>query len=217
MDIFTPFQRTFLKAFAGTPLNAHFYLTGGTALAAFYLRHRLSDDLDFFTSEGACFPQVLPTLTQLSTGLGFTIKVERSFPTFFDADLLLPDGSFTKIDFAVDSPYRLQPLVHHQELGITIDNQLDLCCNKLSALFDRAEPKDFVDVYFILNELYPWETLLAQAQKKHVGLEPHFLAKALLRVQDVELLPRLVKPLDLKDLRAFFLTLARQLMDQLQG
>ena len=32
-------------------LCKHFYLTGGTALAEYYLQHRLSEDLDFF-SEG---------------------------------------------------------------------------------------------------------------------------------------------------------------------
>ncbi|KKQ23757.1 MAG: hypothetical protein US35_C0001G0001, partial [Parcubacteria group bacterium GW2011_GWA2_37_10] len=29
----------------------NFYLTGGTALAEFYLRHRLSEDLDFFAEK----------------------------------------------------------------------------------------------------------------------------------------------------------------------
>jgi hypothetical protein len=28
-----------------------FYLTGGTALAEFYLQHRLSEDLDFFSEQ----------------------------------------------------------------------------------------------------------------------------------------------------------------------
>jgi len=34
----------------------NFYLSGGTALAEFYLGHRLSEDLDFF-SEGEFEPQ----------------------------------------------------------------------------------------------------------------------------------------------------------------
>lgn len=29
----------------------HFYLTGGTALSEFYLHHRLSEDLDFFSEQ----------------------------------------------------------------------------------------------------------------------------------------------------------------------
>ena len=32
-------------------LSSLFYFTGGTALSEFYLQHRLSDDLDFFTQE----------------------------------------------------------------------------------------------------------------------------------------------------------------------
>ena len=32
-------------------LQSNFYFTGGTALSAFYLKHRSSDDLDFFSQE----------------------------------------------------------------------------------------------------------------------------------------------------------------------
>lgn len=32
-------------------ISSHFYLAGGTTLAEYYLHHRLSDDLDFFTSD----------------------------------------------------------------------------------------------------------------------------------------------------------------------
>jgi len=36
----------------GAPkLNKYFFLTGGSALARYYLKHRYSDDLDFFTGE----------------------------------------------------------------------------------------------------------------------------------------------------------------------
>jgi predicted nucleotidyltransferase component of viral defense system len=48
-NILTPLQRRFLNAFSQTELKKDFFLTGGTALAHFYLQHRLSDDLDFFT------------------------------------------------------------------------------------------------------------------------------------------------------------------------
>lgn len=36
-------------------LRLGFYLTGGTALSRFYLDHRYSDDLDFFTHEVNAF------------------------------------------------------------------------------------------------------------------------------------------------------------------
>lgn len=48
--ILTPDQHTVIKLLSKRPeLSKQFYLSGDTALAAFYLRHRMSDDLDFFT------------------------------------------------------------------------------------------------------------------------------------------------------------------------
>lgn len=51
MEILTPFQKELLKAIGDSKLADNFYLTGGTALAAFYLQHRYSEDLDFFTAD----------------------------------------------------------------------------------------------------------------------------------------------------------------------
>jgi predicted nucleotidyltransferase component of viral defense system len=47
MNILTKGQKNILK---GLPLSLknNFVFSGGTALAAFYLEHRLSEDLDFF-------------------------------------------------------------------------------------------------------------------------------------------------------------------------
>jgi hypothetical protein len=41
-------QRDFLYSFFAQPASAPFVLTGGTALAAFYLQHRVSEDIDLF-------------------------------------------------------------------------------------------------------------------------------------------------------------------------
>ena len=49
--ILSDFQKAFLRFFASLPDQERFYLTGGTALAEYYLGHRLSYDLDLFTSE----------------------------------------------------------------------------------------------------------------------------------------------------------------------
>lgn len=46
--ILTALQSNFLREFFDR--TQEFYLTGGTALSAFYLQHRLSEDLDFFTN-----------------------------------------------------------------------------------------------------------------------------------------------------------------------
>ncbi|MBI5413126.1 nucleotidyl transferase AbiEii/AbiGii toxin family protein [Candidatus Peregrinibacteria bacterium] len=48
--ILTPNQRTLLDAIGkNKAIAGAFYLGGGTALAEFYLKHRLSEDMDFFT------------------------------------------------------------------------------------------------------------------------------------------------------------------------
>jgi hypothetical protein len=50
-SILTFSQISLLEEFVKSDLNDAFRLTGGTALSAFYLEHRLSEDLDFFSYE----------------------------------------------------------------------------------------------------------------------------------------------------------------------
>ncbi|MDO8676419.1 MAG: hypothetical protein Q7K16_02080 [Candidatus Azambacteria bacterium] len=45
--ILKPWQEKIIALVVGEQKMAGFYLTGGTALAAYYLYHRLSDDLVF--------------------------------------------------------------------------------------------------------------------------------------------------------------------------
>ena len=108
------------------------------------------------------------------------------------------------MDFALDSPYRLEAKVHHPELGLWADNALDLACNKLSALYDRSDPKDFVDLYFIHHELYPLRELLPKAKQKHLGLDNYWLAQAFTRAAELKMLPRLIKPVTCSQLSDFF-------------
>lgn len=50
-EILTSDQKLVLKAVVQEGNLSGFYLSGGTALACYYLHHRFSDDLDFFTFE----------------------------------------------------------------------------------------------------------------------------------------------------------------------
>src|SRR5574342_1029985 len=57
----TEIQQRFLEAFFNRdPISAHFYLSGGTALAGFYLHHRYSEDVDLFTRDASKIFQVRP-------------------------------------------------------------------------------------------------------------------------------------------------------------
>ena len=46
MSVLTPLQRRLLHEIGRSPLSGDFYLSGGTALAAFYLQHRYSLDMN---------------------------------------------------------------------------------------------------------------------------------------------------------------------------
>lgn len=69
--LLTPIQRTFLAAFTRLPDHVHFYLAGGTALAEYYLGHRLSFDLDLFSAEASL---ILPFSYQVAVDLYFILQ-----------------------------------------------------------------------------------------------------------------------------------------------
>ena len=215
MNILTPLQRRVLTAIGQTWLKDSFYLTGGTALAAFYLEHRYSVDLDFFTADPTAVTRVPPEMQKIAEQLKLEIIFTRTLGTFLECFLRSPEGERVEMDFAQDTPYRLEPTHLDDSYNINVDSLTDIACNKLSALFDRAEPKDFVDVYFLCQETFSFEPLVALARQKHVGLDDYWLAVALRRVEKVEFLPRMIKPLVVEDLRCFFLDEARRLMDDI--
>jgi predicted nucleotidyltransferase component of viral defense system len=212
MNILTPAQITFIENFGKSSLSETFYLTGGTALSEFFLQHRYSEDLDFFTDQPDQVPQVLPVLEEIARQSGSRLEVRRQFKTFLEVFLHTKDQEAIKCDFALDSPFRLQPKVRQEAYGILTDSALDISCNKLSALFDRSESKDFVDIFFIDRELFPFAELLQSAKQKHVGLDDYWLAIALMKVDDLGPLPRMIKPVDANELKEFFLDQAKKLM-----
>jgi predicted nucleotidyltransferase component of viral defense system len=214
MDLLTPLQRRLLREIGQSPLRDEFFLTGGTALAALYLHHRYSVDLDLFTENPTAVAQVPPTMQEIASRLGLEITFTRTLGTFLEAFVASPDGERVEFDFAQDSPYRLEPTRLDPELDLWVDNPTDIACNKLSALFDRAEPKDFVDIYFVVQEIYPFDQLVTLARRKHVGMDDYWLAMALAQAEQVDVLPRMMKPLAVNELKAFFLAQAKELMDQ---
>lgn len=213
MNILTPFQKQLLKTIGNSALAPSFYLTGGTALAAFYLQHRFSEDLDFFSADPNAVRLVAPELERIAVQLNAQVEFSRTFNTFVECFITAPDQERVKLDFAQDTPYRLRPLENNPIFGIQVDSALDIAANKLAALFDRAAEKDFVDIYFVHQELITFAELLPLAREKQVGMDDYWLAIAFQRVRQVELLPRMIKPVALPDLQTFFLDLARERMD----
>lgn len=98
---------------------------------------------------------------------------------------------------------------------IIVDSLENIGANKLTAILGRTEPKDFVDLYFILQSGYAFGDLLEKAQAKDLGMQPFFLAGALLQVRNLSHLPTTTPPLTLAELQVFIVGLADQLIDQL--
>jgi len=212
MNILTSSQITFIEHFGKSSLSEAFYLTGGTALSEFFLQHRYSEDLDFFTDQPDQVPQVLPVLEEIAQRSEFRIEVRRQFKTFLEVFLHTKDQEAIKCDFAMDSPFRLQPKVRQEAYGILTDSALDISCNKLSALFDRSESKDFIDIFFIDRELFTFTELLKSAKQKHVGLDDYWLAISLMKAENLGPLPRMIKAVEIGELKKFFLDQAKKLM-----
>ena len=133
-------RKAFLDIFSKLPDQNQFYLTGGAALSEFYLGHRLSFDLDFFTNQAGL---VLPFSHQVEAeckNQGVTISVIRRFETFVQL-MFEHEGESLKIDLAYDSPFHFQPALP-SEYGVHVNDFEDLKADKVLAFFGRAEPRD---------------------------------------------------------------------------
>ncbi len=161
-SVLRPGQKRLLGAFARSPLAGTFYLSGGTALAAFHLGHRLSDDLDFFTELEVPVEAVLEFLR----GLGLGVPDYRHL---FDRRIfLLPaaPGGALKVEF---TRYPFPRCEAGSDIGgLRIDSLRDILANKLLALTERNEPKDFVDLYCGVRApgAPPIDGLLDDAERK---------------------------------------------------
>ncbi len=216
--ILTPLQKEFIRLFADLPDQNQFYLAGGTALAEYYLGHRLSFDLDFFTGvEGL----VLPTSYQIEAVCrrkNLSLKVVRRFSTFVKFLLEQGDESL-KIEIALDSPYRFEPPILSSE-GIFVNDYADLRTDKLLAYFGRAEPRDAVDLYFIMQR-DPFDLLLEQAAQKDPGFDLYWFALALNRCEnfpdELERWPvKMLTPFKPLELKRTFLDWALRLLDRVR-
>jgi hypothetical protein len=103
---------------------------------------------------------------------------------------------------------------------VLVNDFQDLIVDKLLAFFGRAEPRDAVDLYFILKSEDVWE-LVKLAAQKDPGFDLYWLALALDKVQDFpDELDRwpveMLKPLSPVKLKDRCHSLALEVMDRLR-
>lgn len=209
IQIITAKQKRLLLGLSASPsLREQFYFTGGTALAAYYLRHRFSEDLDFFSekefdqNETFRFIEAMAQREQFT----FTMEAKQVVQMFF---LTYPDGTSFKVDFA-HYPYTRVELGVKKE-GVIIDSLLDIGINKMAALVQRGEVKDFVDYYFLEKKLGFWDLREGVLVKFRMELDPILFASDLLKVEDFTAMPRMIAPLTLDQLKYFFRKRAKEI------
>jgi predicted nucleotidyltransferase component of viral defense system len=102
-------QESFLKYFASVPSFVnHFYFTGGTALAKYYLQHRFSEDLDFFSQQEINPAQITPYIHQAQKNTGFQrFDFQQSFNRNI-YQLIFPKDKFLKVEFTY---FPFEPIV----------------------------------------------------------------------------------------------------------
>lgn len=208
----TPLQATVLERFFATEVGQQFYLTGGTALAAFHLHHRMSIDLDLFTLDDLALREADFLLPKLAADAGCRLGSARRTEHYREVFFEPPAADPLKIDLVRD--FGPQYGEHLRVNQVIVDSIENIGANKLTAILGRTEPKDFVDLYFILRAGYDFDDLVAKAQTKDLGLHPFYLAGSLRQVRNFRRLPVTAPPLTTSELQQFILALADQLLDQ---
>lgn len=176
-------------------ITDRFYLSGGTALAGFYLPYRYSEDLDFFSLEEVDI-QLIPTFLK-------SIKNEINYKSFdintsFNRNLVFLKFSdqILKLEFTyypfpqIDSSNKFQ--------NIIIDSVLDIAVNKLFTIYQKPRSRDFIDLYMIQKKYkYTIDQLIKKAKPKFDWhIDPIKLGSQFLFSTELKDYPNLIKPIN---------------------
>lgn len=141
-----------LKGIMSLPLFNEMRLVGGTSLAL-QLEHRKSVDLDFFGKLVSTNEEVKDCLRQLGQ---LTVIKEND-----NIKIYMIDG--IKIDFVNYCYNWIDECI--QINGIRLASMKDIAAMKVNAVEGRGTKKDFIDIYFLLQNFTLQEILDFYAQK----------------------------------------------------
>lgn len=209
-SILTSNQRHLLGAIAANKsIVENFYLGGGTALAEFYLRHRLSEDLDFF-SENEFDPFMVSAFLK---GIQKKLKIKKiDYQQSFNRNLFfihigkdVVKTEFSYYPFAqVEKGLKMD--------GLKIDSLLDIAVNKVFTIYQKPRSRDFVDLYLIMKkDGWKMADLINKARIKfdyHIDLLQ--LGTQFLKALEVEDFPKMLIKLPNSAWQKFFVDEARK-------
>ncbi|MHA2271321.1 MAG: nucleotidyl transferase AbiEii/AbiGii toxin family protein [Candidatus Hodarchaeales archaeon] len=148
-----------LQRLAGIPQLREFYLAGGSA-TALQLGHRISRDLDFFTTESFSIHDLLQKLSTIQKP-----QVRQEEP----GTLTVIMGDIPMSFFEYNAKLLKSPISFE---SIRIASLLDISLMKLVTIGQRGARRDFVDLYYIIqSEKWLLESLLNQIPEKYPQID----------------------------------------------
>lgn len=211
-DILTPLQYKFISAVSGNKkILGVFYLTGGTALSAYYLEHRYSEDLDFFSKTEIDILSIDIFLKSLKSGLHVKkTDFQQSFNRniFFlhtDHEILKTEFTYFPFEF-IEKPVKKN--------GIYVNSITDIATDKTFTIAQNPRARDFIDLYLILKKYrkFSLDGLLKMARAKFDWqIDPIQLGTQFLKAKDIKDLPRMLIRINHQDWREFFVNRAKSL------
>ncbi|MBE3037564.1 MAG: nucleotidyl transferase AbiEii/AbiGii toxin family protein [Chloroflexi bacterium] len=161
--LLTPLQRSFLSLFSQLADKDQFYLTGGTALAEYYLGHRLSFDLDLFTGiDGLVLPVSYQVEVAGKAG-DLKISVVRRFATYVEF-LVTDHQARLKVDLALDPHSGLKPRQPPQMASWSMITRI---CGLINCWHFMAAPNRALRLTCIASsKKNPWNIYCSKPPKK---------------------------------------------------
>lgn len=157
-----------------------FALAGGYAVQAHGILTRPSEDVDLFTAwdRRDDFATATEAVIDAYRAAGYAVEVTQRFETF--ARLTVTDAATPELSSKVElaANWRSLPPVR-MDIGPVLHLD-DVVAGKMSALFTRAEPRDFLDVdAAVVTGRYTREQLLELAEAADAGFDRGLFADLL--------------------------------------
>lgn len=213
--ILTAIQKKALSCIASdTVVKNNFYLSGGTALAEYYLHHRLSEDLDFFSENEVDIPWLNTLSRKIQSTIGASKKdIQQSFNrnlVFFTIGKTILKTEFTYFPFTqIEKPTVVD--------NLHIDSLLDIAVNKFFTIYQQPASRHFIDLFCILQSSgIAWVSLSKLARIKFdTVIDPLQLGSQLISAKHIGQLPHMIIPVKETAWRSFFLQKAKDLKKEI--
>ncbi|MDP2909896.1 MAG: nucleotidyl transferase AbiEii/AbiGii toxin family protein [bacterium] len=190
----------------------NFYFTGGTVLAEFYLQHRISEDLDFF-SEKEFELQAISVFFEKVKKEAKIKKVE--YQQSFNRNLFfleLADGDKIKTEFTY---FPFERIDKKNKIGnLHVDSLLDIAVNKIFTIYQKPRSRDFIDLYFILerNKNLVLDELVKETQIKFDNyIDPIQLGSQYMKAKGLKDFPKMLVEIKENTWQDFFISEAKKL------